>query len=172
MGNIKKEEAVKSITQAIIDGGQESLIKMINLLKSKNVETESLPDNIDDGTKEFIVFLLTEELICLPNIFEEDIAREIKSLSIDYLSKNLNYNQEDLIKIIKIYENRFNEDINSGINPFDSLGILAILCERLGFKKTVKIGRTKNFSPILTTVLGTFTRPGRWKMISEKYQII
>lgn len=86
----------------------------------------------------------------------------------------MNYSKEQLLKEIKEYEDRWWEDINAGVNPFDSLGVLAIFCEKLKREKTIKVCDVKTFSPILTIVLGTYITSiiGRWKKLNNTYEII
>ncbi len=170
---ISKINAVDSITRIIIDGSKESFNKMFSILKSKkfkNILSESMPEIInEEEIINFTIFRLFLELQVLKNIFKEVLADELKNMSIDTFSKILDFDKDLLVKEILVYEKIFNDDIKAGANPFDSLGILSILCEKLKFKKE-EISGKKVFNPILTTFINSWVGPvGFWKKVSEEY---
>ncbi len=173
---VSKNAIVDGITQAIIDGGKDSFRKLITILNNEKYK-KHFSGSLLEGVREkesinFIIFKFFLELQVLKNTFEKEIADEFKNMSIELFAQKLKYDKDKLIKEIEIYEKKFDEDIGAGINPFDSLGILAILCEKLKFKKTVDIGGTKWFDPILIQSLNSFVGPtGMWKKAKELYEI-
>lgn len=172
---ISKEQAAQAVTRAIIDDGEESFKKLIDLFKKHRLEIDSLPDSFtEENIKDFTIFIFFLEFHGIKNLFDEQTANDLREFSIDYLSKELNLPKRQLLRELTNYEKRFDGDVQLGIDPFNSFGVMAELCEKLGFKKTVNVRGTKWFSPILTTAIGGYLTglTGRWKKIKTRYKII
>ena len=173
---ISPEKIIEPLIRALIDDCRE-FIKLLpdKILKNDTLRDSGFPEELDiESEKNFSIFIFALELFCLPNIFEKNLAERLKGLSLNSFCSQMNYNKEILLKEIKEYEDRWREDISAGINPFDSLGVLAILCEKLKCKRTVKVGRAKSFCPLLTTILGTYVASltGRWKKLNDTYEFM
>jgi len=93
----------------------------------------------------------------------------LRELSIDCLSKELNLSKRKLLEELANYEKRLDENVKTEIDPFGSLGVIAMLCEKLGFNKTVNVDGIKWFSPLLTTIMGGYLTGliGRWKKLRQ-----
>jgi len=169
---ITKKDAVEGVTKVIIDGSKTTFQRMIKFLKEQKFVSDSIPENFtQEEIKNFIIFISFLELNCLPNLFDRETAEELRKLSIECLSRELNIDKERLQEEISIYENRFYEDLKAGVNPFDSLGILKIAAEKIGLKKTEDLGGEESLHPFLALVLREFSFVGIWKKIKESYKI-
>lgn len=145
-----------------------------SLREQKELLGNVFPEKFSEGQKtNFIIFTFTLELQSLSNVYKKDLANNLRKHSIDFFSERLGLEKEKLIKEIEVYETRFEKDTNAGINPFDCLGVLAILCEKLGFEKTTKVGKIKGFNPILTNMIGMWVTAcvGRWERMKKKFRI-
>ncbi len=173
---ISYEKIIEPIIKALIDDCKEFTKLLPDKIRKHDIlKNSGFPEKLDaEAEKNFTIFIFALELFSLPNIFEKGLAKKLKELSIDSFCGQMNYSRGQLLKEIKEHEDRWLEDINVGVNPFDSLGVLAIFCERLKCKKTIEVGEAKAFSPILTTVLDTYTTSliGRWKKLNDTYEII
>ena len=173
---ISPEKIVEPFTRALIDDCREFIELFPNkILKHDVLKDSGFPEKLDiESEKNFTIFILVLELFSLPNIFEKNLAGRLKELSLNSFCSQMNYDKELLLKEVKEYEDRWREDISVGIDPFDSLGVMAILCEKLKCKKTVEVGEIKSFSPFLTTVLGTYITSliGRWKKLNNIHEFM
>ncbi len=121
---IDKNVLVQIINKTIIDDGKIFFERAIKVLKEYETEKNNIPERItDEIINNFIIFIFFKEIRCLTNLFPKKLSEELKELSIKDLVKQLDIKKEELVSILSIYENKFDEDIKAGINPFDSIGI-------------------------------------------------
>jgi len=169
---VNKESLCESITKAIVDDSKISLKRFINFLKGKRRFDDVIKNPDEKDIINYTIFIFFLESIALSNLFPK-IKNELLGLSILCLSKELNHNKEKILENIKIYDKKYNEYVKAGVDPFRPLGIVDMLCEKLNFKKTVTVGRTKTFNPIFITVFSGFIidNLGRWKKVKNSYKI-
>ncbi len=169
-----KKGAAEVVARSIIEDSKTAIENIIKSLKKEKIELDSIPERItEEEVKNFTIFIFFLETRALFNLFSEPISKELYDLSTNCLSTELGMNKKELLKEVSIYEDKFSEDIERGANYFDSSGVLAILAEKTGFKKTVGKEREKSFSPLLTTALSIHIGEiiGRWKKVNESYSL-
>jgi len=169
------ENLVNDVVNSIIYDGRYCLLRFYSNQSIKDLEGLSFPDKIEESAiKHFQIFMFVLELFCLPNIFQVNISSKLRSLMINCFSNRLHLNEDELLKDINLYEKVFFKDIENRIDPFDSMGILSIICDKVGFRRTVDVGENKGFSPIPTSFLGSYVvaLTGRWRKINEFYNVV